>query len=101
MLKWANLEICEPYKRGAILPFVQSGNFEILTLTGFELATLRVAVGHHTHYTKFPYEILFKIFKPNVKIFLQSFCGRVASRLEQQSAISFEKTKKNTWTYEQ
>ena len=74
-------------KKGAISSFVQSGNFEILTLTGYEPATLRVAVD-----TKFPYEIFFKIFKPNVKIFLQSFCGRVASRLEQQSAISFEKS---------
>ena len=73
--------------------FVQSGNFEILTLTGIEPVTLRVTVGHRTHYTKFPYENVFKIFKPNVKIFLQSFCVRVASRLEQQSAILFEKTK--------
>ena len=79
--------------KGAISPFVQSGNFESLTLTGFEPATLRVAVVHLTHYTKFPYENFFKIFQPNVKKFLQSFSGRVASRLEQQSAISFEKTK--------
>ena len=33
-------------KKGAISSFVQSGNFEIFTLTGFEPATLRVAVGH-------------------------------------------------------
>ena len=31
--------------KGAISSFVQSGNFESLTLTGFEPATLRVAVG--------------------------------------------------------
>ena len=80
-------------KKGAISSLVQSGNFEILTLTGFEPATLRVAVGHLTHYTKFPYEIFFKFFKPNSKRFLQSFCCRVAGWIEQQSAISFEKTK--------
>ena len=55
-------------KKGAISSFVQSGNFENSTLTGFEPATLSVAVGHLTHYTKFPYEKFFKIFKPNVKI---------------------------------
>ena len=77
-------------KKGAISSFVQSGNFDSLTLMWFEPASLRVAVGHLTHYAKFPYEKFFKIFKPNV---LQPFCGRVASQLEQQSAISFEKTK--------
>ena len=69
----------------AISSFFQSGNIESLTLTGFEPATLRVAIGHLTHYTKF--------LKPNSKIFLQSFCCRVAGWIEQQSAISFEKTK--------
>ena len=82
-----------PRKKGAISSFVQSGNFELSSQTGFEPGTLRVAVGPLIHYTKFPYDNFFKIFKTNVKRFLQSFCGRVASRLKQQSAISFEKTK--------
>ena len=42
--------------KGAISSFVQSGNFESLTLTEFEPAALHVAVGHLTLYTKFPYE---------------------------------------------
>ena len=63
MMKFKDLWALE--KKEAISSFVQSGNFERLTLTGF-------AVGHLTHYTKFPHEIFFKIFKPNVKIFLQS-----------------------------
>ena len=64
-------------KKVPISSFVQSRNFERLTLTGFEPATLRVAVGHHTHYTKFPYENFFeKIFNQ----ILQSFCGSVASQ---------------------
>ena len=54
--------IYEPYKKGAISSSIQSGNFEILTLTGFEPATLRVAVHHHTHYTKFSYENFSKNF---------------------------------------
>ena len=33
-----------PRKKGAILSFVQSGNFELLSQTGFEPGTLRVAV---------------------------------------------------------
>ena len=82
-----------PREKEAISSFVQSGNFETSSVSGFEPGTLRVAVGPLIHYTKFPYDKFFKIFKTNVKRFLQSFCGRVASRLEQQSAISFEKTK--------
>ena len=82
-----------PRKKGAISSFVQSGNFELSPQTGFEPGTLRVTVGPLIHYTKFPYENFSKNLNPNVKRFLQSFCGRVASRLEQQSAISFEKTK--------
>ena len=34
--------------KGAISSFVQSGNYESLTLTEFEPATLRVAVRHTT-----------------------------------------------------
>ena len=49
--------------KGAISSFVQSGNFESLTLTGFEPATLRIAVGHLTHYTKFPYENFLRKFQ--------------------------------------
>ena len=45
-------------KKGAILSFDQSG----LILTGFEQATLRVAVGHLTHYTKFPYKKILRKF---------------------------------------
>ena len=87
-----NLETYEPQKKGAILSFVQPGNFELLSQTGFEPGTLRVAVGPLIHYTKFHYDNFYKNFKTNVKRFLQSFCGRVASRLEQQTAISFEKS---------
>ena len=83
----------DPRKKGSISPIVQSGNFEISSQTGFEPVTLRATVGFLIHKTKFPYESFFKIFKPNFKRFLQSFCCRVASWIEQQSAISFEKTK--------
>ena len=76
-----------PRKKGAILSFAQSGNFELSPQAGFEPGTLHVTVGPLIHYL---YQM--KIFKPNVKRFLQFFCGRVTSRLEQQSAISFEKT---------
>ena len=86
--KWANLEIYEPYKKRAISSFVQSGNFETLTLTEFEPAALRVAVGHLTHCTKFPYEIFLRNFFTR---FYNLYCGSVASRIEQQSAISIEK----------
>ena len=41
-------------KKVAILSFVLSGNFESLTLTGFEPATMLIAVGDLTHYAKFP-----------------------------------------------
>jgi len=34
-----------PRKKGAISSFVQSGNFELSSQTGFEPGTLRVAVG--------------------------------------------------------
>ena len=40
---------------GAILPFVQSGNVDISSLTGFEPRTLRITVGSFIHYTKFPH----------------------------------------------
>ena len=43
-----------------ISPFVQSGNHEISSLTGFEPWTLRVAVGPLIHYIKFPYEIFLR-----------------------------------------
>ena len=39
--------------KGAISSFVQSGNFESLPLTGFEPATLRVAVGHPLYQISF------------------------------------------------
>ena len=45
-----------PRKKGAISPFVQSGNLETSSLTGFEPGTLRVADDPLIHYTKFPYE---------------------------------------------
>ena len=48
--------------KGAISSFVQSENFESLTLTGFEPASLHVAVGHLTHYAKFSYEIFLRKF---------------------------------------
>ena len=83
-----------PRKKGAILSFVLSGNLEIPSLTGFELRTFRVTVRSLIHYTKFPNEIFLKILRTNFQIYSQSFCGRVSSRIDQQSAISFEKTKK-------
>ena len=49
-------------KTGAITSFVQSGNFEILSLTGFEPGTLRMAVAYLIHYTKFSYENVLKKF---------------------------------------
>ena len=48
----------------AISSFVQSGNFESLSLTGFEPATLRC--------TKFSYEIFLGIFLPDFTIRLKS-----------------------------
>ena len=82
-----------PRKKVAISSFVQSGNFEIASQAGFEPVTLRVTVRPLIHYTKFPYGKKFKKIKPNSNRYLQSFCSRVASRIEQQSAISFEETK--------
>ena len=79
--------------------FVQSGNFEVLPQTGFEPGTLRVTAGPLIHYNKLPYTKILKFFKTYFKRYLQSFCGRVASRLEQQSAISFEKTKNKKRLY--
>ena len=52
MLKFDDLRALE---KGAVSPFVQSGNLEISYLTGFEPGTLRVTVGSLIHYTKFPY----------------------------------------------
>ena len=82
-----------PRKKFAISSFVQSGNFKILSQTGFEPGTLRVTSGPLLHYTKLPYTKILKFFEPYSKRYLQSFCGSVASWIEQQSAISFEKTK--------
>ena len=52
-----------PRKKGAISSFVQSGNFEISSVAGFEPGTLQVTVGSLIHYAKFHYEIKFKIFQ--------------------------------------
>ena len=82
-----------PRKKGAISFFVQFGNFELIPQTGFEPGTLRVIVGTLIHNTKFPYENVYKNFKPKFRRHFQSFFSGVASRIEQQSAISFEKTK--------
>ena len=41
-------------KKGANSAFVQSGNIEALSLTGFETVSLRVAVDHLTNYTNLP-----------------------------------------------
>ena len=79
MSNCANLEIYEPYKKGAISSFVQSGNFEILTLTGFEPTTLRVAVSHLTHYTKFPYENILKYIE-RILILLKKVWFRITSK---------------------
>ena len=79
-------------KKGVISPFVQSGNLEFFSLMGFEPGTLRVADNPLIHYTKFPYENFLKKFDLNYKNFLQFFGSRVASGIEQQSAISCEKT---------
>ena len=77
----------------AILYFVQSGNFEILFQAGIEPGTLRVTVGPLIHYTKFPYEIFFKFFKPNVKIFLQSE-SPVGSSSNRRFRLKRQKTRK-------
>ena len=82
-----------PRKKGAILSFVQPGNFEFQSLTGLEPGTFHVTVGSLNHYTKFIYEKCSTNFKSDFKRYLKSFCGRVASRVEKQSAISIEKTK--------
>ena len=63
-------------KKGAISSFVQSGNFEILTVTGFEPATLRITVGHLTHYTKFPNEI-FLNFSSDLVVFTPNFLMKI------------------------
>ena len=62
-----------PRKKGPISPIVQSGNFEISSLAGFEPVTLRVTVGFLIHLTKFPNEIFFKMFMPNSKRFFTIF----------------------------
>ena len=49
--------------KGAISSFVQSGNFECLTLKGFEPVTLRIAVGHLTTIPNF--NISTNFFLPN------------------------------------
>ena len=49
-----------PREKEAISSFVQSGNFETSSVSGFEPGTLRVAVGPLIHYTKFPYDKFFK-----------------------------------------
>ena len=71
MLKFNDLWALE---KGAILPFVQSGNIETSSLTGFELRTLRVTVESLIHYTKSPNRNFFFKFQNNFKSFLQSFC---------------------------
>ena len=77
----------------SISAFVQSGNFEALSQTGFEPVTLRVTVGSLTTRPNCLIPRISKNFKPNFKRFLQFFSSRVASLIEEQSAISFEKTK--------
>ena len=62
-----------PRNKGAISSFVQSGNFETSSVTGFEPGTLRVTVGSLIHSTKFPYGKKVKTFKLNFKRILQSF----------------------------
>ena len=44
-----------PRKKETIFSFVQSGNFEVSSQTGFEPGILRVTVGTLIQYTKFPY----------------------------------------------
>ena len=44
-------------------------------------------------------KVFWKIFKQVFKRYSQSFCSRVASWIDQQSAISFEKTKNQKCSY--
>ena len=48
-------------------------------------SNLHISVIHFFYETTFPEQIYVR--------YLQSFCGRVISRIEEQSVISFEKTK--------
>ena len=49
-------------ENGALLPFVQSGNVDISSLTGFEPRTLCITVGSLIPCTKFPYRKILKKF---------------------------------------
>ena len=86
-------------KKEAFSSFVQSGNIEVPSRTGFEPGTLRVTAGPLIQYTKLPYNFFFKKFKPNFKRFMQSLSSSVASQLDEQSAVSFEKTKNKKCLY--
>ena len=98
-------------KKVTVSSFVQSGNFEILTLTGFEPATLRVAVRHHTHYTKFPYENFSKNFQSYFKRYLQFFVAEspvrsknnrqfLSKRQKQELIITFDPDKIIAWNFQ-
>ena len=78
-----------PRKKGAISTFVQSGNLEISSLTGFKSGTMHVAVGW------FPYLLyqisILKVFEKMLRQILRDVYN-FASGIEQQSAISCEKS---------
>ena len=52
---------------------------------------------HLTTIPNFLRENFWKNFRRNFKRYFQSFCSRVASWIEEQSAISFEKTKNKNY----
>ena len=81
------LSNCAKKEEICLLFSLETLNFKSDWIRTRDLA--RVAVGHITHYTKFPYEFFLK---KRYILSLQYFCSRVASQIEQQSAMSFEKS---------
>ena len=83
-------------KKEAISAFVQSGNYEFSSVTGFEPGTLRVTVLPLIHYTRFPYR------KKSKKKFVQTlreFCNfseaesPVGSKNNRQFRLKRQKTR--------
>ena len=62
-------------------------------MTGFEPGTFRVTAGSLIRYAKFPYVKIQKILSQILRDFFNLSEADSASRIKEQSAISFEKTK--------
>ena len=60
----------------------------------FNLETLEISSVAGSTIPNFLMKKISKNFQPNSKRYLHSICSRVASQIEQKSAISFEKDKK-------